>query len=211
FAYDLDRPFAPDLNNLKKAGAAKQKLDSCKGDNYDRIILQDALAVMCVEAAGIAGIPVQIHVGLIWTANGPTRIPEIKELIPLFYNFSDTTFVILHGGYPRTDDLAYIAATMTNVRAEFNWVPLWVGKDFPGFMSRWIDMIPNDRILYGTDGSGFMTVVHDMVTREGLAEALELRINKGYLSEHIALQIAANILRNNAIDTYKLDLPKFFV
>ena len=172
--------------------------------------MEDVGCLLIAEAAGEVGLPIQIHVGLIWTArNGPTRLPNICELTPVFYAYPKTTFVIFHGGYPYTDQLAYIAATMSNVRAEFNWVPFWSGMDFANMIGNWIDMIPNDRILYGTDGDGLVCVAHDMVTRTGLAQALQLRIEDGNLSKTLALQLAANILRNNAIDAYSLDLPKY--
>lgn len=54
-------------------------------------------------------------------------------------------------------------------------------------------------------------ITHDMVTREGLAQALEVRVSRGGLSKPAALQIAANLLRNNAIDVYSLSLPKYVV
>ena len=91
------------------------------------------------------------------------------------------------------------------------WVPFWSGLDFPRFIGKWIDMIPNDRILYGTDGSGFAGAAHDLVTREGLAEALTERVQRGYLSRKLALEIAARMLRNNAIATYCLDRPEYKV
>jgi predicted TIM-barrel fold metal-dependent hydrolase len=209
FAYSLDRPFAPDVRNLGKLPAAKERIGRGMGSKADRIVVADALAVITSQAAGLVGLPMQIHVGLIWSASGPARIPEIMELAPLFEACRETTFVIFHGAYPRTDDLAHVAATVTNVRAELNWVPFWSGLDFPHMIGKWIDMIPNDRILYGTDGGGFSAVAHDMVTREALAEALDKRVRQGYLSSRIALEIAANILRNNSVETYGLGLPPY--
>jgi predicted TIM-barrel fold metal-dependent hydrolase len=70
-------------------------------------------------------------------------------------------------------------------------------------------MIPSDRILYGTDGAGFAMAAHDMITRRGLAEALEERIRRRYLSPRLAPEIAANILRNNSTETYKLSLTPY--
>jgi predicted TIM-barrel fold metal-dependent hydrolase len=189
---------------------AKEKLDRGVADRADAIAFADALTVILCQEAGTVGLPVQVHVGLIWSAGGPTRIPEIMDLTPLFHICPRTTFVIFHGGYPRTDDLAHVAATMSNVRAEFNWVPFWSGMDFARLIGKWIDMVPNDRILYGTDAGGFVvSSTHDVITREGLAEALSLRIQRGYLSRRVALEIAANILRNNAIGTYPLDLGAY--
>ena len=98
-----------------------------------------------------------------------------------------------------------------NVRAELNWMPYWAGERFAEVIGQWIDMIPNDRMLYGTDSAGLSCLTHDMVTREGLAQALEVRVSRGGLSKPAALQIAANLLRNNAIDVYSLSLPKYVV
>jgi len=209
FAYSLDRPFAPDVNSLRELPAAKERIDRGQGSKADSIVVADALAVIASQAAGVVGLPMQIHVGLIWSASGPTRIPEIMELTPLFDACRETTFVIFHGAYPRTDDLAHVAATVSNVRAEFNWVPFWAGLDFVRLIGKWIDMIPADRLLYGTDSGGFSAVVHDMITRAALAEALGLRIQQGYLSSRTALEVAANILRNNSIETYCLGLPLY--
>ena len=211
FAYVLDRPFAPDPENLNKAEQTKKRLDAGKGDKQDSVIVEDALSVLCARAAGREGIPVQIHAGLIWTAWGPTRIPLVKELSPFIYSVPETTFVLFHGGFPHPDDLAHLAATMTNVRAELNWMPYWAGERFAEVIGQWIDMIPNDRMLYGTDSAGLSCLTHDMVTREGLAQALEVRVSRGGLSKPAALQIAANLLRNNAIDVYSLSLPKYVV
>ena len=209
FAYQVDRPFAPDVASLKEAPAAKERIDAGKGDRNDERIVQDAGAILAAEVCGELNLPVQIHVGPLWTAMGPTRLCEVMDLTPLFHVCPKTTFVVLHGAYPRTEDLAVVAATVSNVRAEMNWVAYIAGLDFPNVLGTWIDIIPNDRIIYGTDGGGLYCAVHDMLTREALAEALEARIQRGFLSERIALEIAVKILRNNAIDTYGLDLPKF--
>lgn len=90
-------------------------------------------------------------------------------------------------------------------------MPYWAGERFAEVIGQWIDMIPNDRMLYGTDSAGLSCLTHDMVTREGLAQALEVRVSRGGLSKPAALQIAANLLRNNAIDVYSLSLPKYVV
>ena len=209
FAYAVHRPFAPDIRSLKEAPAAKARIDAGKGDEKDEWIVQDAGTILGAEVGGEFGLPVQIHVAPLWTARGPTRLCEIMDLTPLFYACPNTTFIVLHGAYPRTEDLADVTATMSNVRAELNWVAFLAGLDYPNLLGKWIDGMPNDRILYGTDGGGLYCALHDMLTREALAEALELRIRKGFLSERIALEIAAKILRNNAIDTYRMDLPKF--
>lgn len=212
FAYAVNRPFAPDVRNLNRLAEAKSRLDRGAPDPGDAIIVADALAVITAQQAGEVGLPQQIHVGLIWSArDGPTRVPEIGALTPLFYACPQTIFVIFHAGYPRTDDLAYLATTVSNVRAEFNWAPFWAGLDFPQMIGKWIDMIPNDRMLYGTDASGWAAPAHDMITREGLAEALEARISRGYLSRSLAREVAANILRNNAIAVYGLNLPRYVV
>jgi hypothetical protein len=130
FAYSLSRPFAPDVKSLEALPAAMRRMDRGVGGKADSIVVADALSVITSQAAGMVGLPMQIHVGLIWSASGPTRIPEIMELTPLFHAWRETTFVIFHGAYPRTDDLAHVAATMANVRAEFNLVPYWAGLDF---------------------------------------------------------------------------------
>ncbi len=209
FAYSLMRPFAPDVSNEKRLESLKAGLDLGYATRQDALAFSDALAVVTCDVAGQVGLPVQIHVGLIWSASGPTRIPEIMDLTPLFYRCAETTFVVFHGGFPRSDDLAHVAATMSNVRAEFNWVPYWAGADFAHLIGRWIDMIPNDRILYGTDAGGFpVTPTHDWLTREALAVAFAERIQRGLLSRRLAREIAAGILRNNAIDTYALDLKR---
>jgi len=204
YAYVLSRPFAPDVRNVERFAECRAKFDAGTEQIGDAIAVTDALTVVAAKAAGEVGLPLQIHVGLIWSASGPTRIPEIMDLTPLFYHCPRTVFVVLHGGYPRTDDLAYVAATMTNVRAELNWVPNWAGLSFSDVMGRWIDMIPCDRILYGSDAGGLTSCAHDMVTRRALAEALEARIQRGLLSTRMALEIAEHVLRINAIATYPL-------
>lgn len=209
FAYRIRRPFAPDVRSLEHLDGAIARRYAQRPESQDHRVLEDGLTILCARAAGAAGLPVQIHVGLLWSANrGPTRIPEVMDLTPLIHACPDTTFVLFHAAYPRTDDLAHVTATMSNVRAEFNWAPFWAGLDFPNMIGRWIDMIPNDRILYGTDSAGFVMSAHDRVAREGLAAALDERVRRGLLSKCLALDIAANILRNNAIDTYGLNLPR---
>ncbi|NLD45145.1 MAG: hypothetical protein GX657_16820, partial [Chloroflexi bacterium] len=77
---------------------------------------------------------------------------------------------------------------------------------FRDVIGRWIDMIPCDRILYGSDAGGLTACVHDAITRQGLAEALEERVERGLFSRRMALEIADAVLCSNSIATYGLQL-----
>lgn len=204
YAYQLDRPFAPNPQHIKKLLDSKIKLDKGVGDKQDRIIVEDALMFLTAKIAGMLGLPVQIHTGLIWTCKGPSRIPNVMDLTPLFYECPETKFILLHGAYPQVNEIAHLAATVSNVYAELSWVPFWAGIDFPRILGTWIDMIPNNKLLYGSDAGGLISLTHDRLTREALSMVFTSRINQGYYSKALALETGKNILRDNAIHVYNL-------
>lgn len=123
-----------------------------------------------------------------------------------------TNFVIIHGGWPYTKEVAALFQH-PNVYADFSYED---GSLYPRALSMvlrdWLEWFP-EKILFGTDAStgppeldwdegGWLAAE---TGRKGLGLALTAMMNDGEISRERAIQLAKMVLRENAIKLYGLN------
>jgi uncharacterized protein len=108
------------------------------------------------EALGIAadiGLPVQIHTGM---GDSENRLAESSPLLleELLHSTrgSAARIVLIHGSYPWTNELAYLAATRPNLWADLSLCNVFSPLTTADRLLRLVDLAPTDRILLGSDG-----------------------------------------------------------
>lgn len=177
------------------------------------VSLQDYLFHAIAWHAGQLGLTIQIHSA---EGFGAYYSPEGAAPHNLESTFNDstlraTTFVITHGGWPRTDETmallekpnVYADIALMNVLAEPNALALTLRK--------WLADSP-DKILFGTDAfdggdaQGWEQVawVAAHNSRVALAEALSGMMHDGEISRDRAKELARMVLRENAFKAYHL-------
>jgi predicted TIM-barrel fold metal-dependent hydrolase len=112
------------------------------------LILREALAM----AADI-DLPFQIHTGM---GDSENRLAESNPLLleELLHSTQGSAgrIVLLHGSYPWTEELAYLAATSPNVWADLSLCNIFSPLTTADRLLRLVDLAPTDRILLASDG-----------------------------------------------------------
>jgi predicted TIM-barrel fold metal-dependent hydrolase len=111
------------------------------------LILREALAI-----AADLGLPFQIHTGI---GDSELRLVESNPLLleELLHSPQGAAgrIVLIHGSYPWTDELAYLAATRPNVWADLSLSNIFSPLRTADRLLRLVDLAPTDRILLATD------------------------------------------------------------
>jgi len=181
--------------------------------------LEDYLFHFLAREAGRIGFAIHIHTGIgadpYFNISGSN--PMLLE--PVFNDpeLRNTIFVIIHGGWP-FDKQTGVLLIKPNVYADFSAQTfLRSTHALSETLREWLEWYP-EKILFGTD-SYFdpNTPLSDWEeklwltnksAREALAIALTGMMNDGQITREVALHLAQMVLRDNAVQLYKLDLNK---
>jgi len=176
-------------------------------------LLQDYLFAHFAREAGRLRLAVHIHV-----ANGGGANYDQRGSNPLLLTWAfnepslrNTTFVIVHGGYPSYRETAGLLSK-PNVYADFSALSYFEPPRGQADLLRpWLSQWP-EKVLFGTDASpntpetGWEETgwIASQTAREGLAMALTGMIQDGEISRAQASQIGRMVLRDNARKLYGL-------
>jgi uncharacterized protein len=204
--------FAP----AAEADAARVYAQHVKGgppSPADYKTLQDYLFAYIAREAGRLGLAIHVHV-----ANGGGANYDQRGSNPLLLTWAfnepslrQTTFVIVHGGYPSYRDTAGLLSK-PNVYADFSALSYFEGVEGQAALLRtWLSSWP-EKVLFGSDASpsdetiGWEETgwVASQTAREALAIALAGLIRDGEVTRAQASRIAKGVLRENAKKLYGL-------
>lgn len=154
------------------------------------------------QEAGRIGLPLGIHAGF----DGPGRSPAGLEPVIADPDCTDTTFVIIHAGYPHYRDTAELALRNPNVHVDLTWIPI---RDFAGGVDAYeylLETVPPDRLTVGADAH-YPETFYGLwaVHLEALAAALARLVRRKVLSRAGAIRLAGRLLHQNAVELYGLD------
>ncbi|MGH7642322.1 MAG: amidohydrolase family protein [Candidatus Dormibacteria bacterium] len=117
--------------------------------------LRDLICRQMLGWAAELGLPIQFHTGF-----GDSEI-RLSEANPLFLEEllltaegTAATVVLIHGGYPWHEELAYLALVRPNVYAELSLFNLFAPARTAERLERVLELAPASRVLCGTDGHG---------------------------------------------------------
>ena len=178
--------------------------------------LQDFLFRYIAAECGRLGMAVQIH-----TSSGAGGYFQVSGANPLLLEsvFNDpalrkTKFVMLHGGWPFTREIAALL-TKPNVWTDFSNQGLILA---PGILAQtlreWLDFVP-EKVLFGTDAYPYSAQLGWEETgwiaahssRQALAIALTQMLRSGDITRQRASQLARMVLRDNARQLYGIPAP----
>jgi predicted TIM-barrel fold metal-dependent hydrolase len=176
-------------------------------------VLQDFLFRYLAREAGRLGLVVHIHV---FHGGGGSYVQSGSDPVLLDTVFNDptlrkTSFVIVHGGYPYTRQVAGLLSK-PNVYADFSAQDLVLyPRALSDILRDWLEYYP-EKVLFGTDASPFVGEIGweetgwlaTTTARQALALALSGMINDGEITRERALELARMVLRENAIKLYDL-------
>jgi predicted TIM-barrel fold metal-dependent hydrolase/GNAT superfamily N-acetyltransferase len=175
--------------------------------------LQDFLFRYIAREAGRLGMAVHVHA--FEGAGGFYDVAGSNPLLlePVFDTpaLRSTAFVIVHGGGAFASHTTGLLAK-PNVYADTSLMPLLYSRDALAAVLRdWLSQYP-EKVLFGTDASGFgpeqgwevaAWLAADSV-RQALASALTSMMNTGEIDRRRAEEIATMVMRTSAAKLYKL-------
>lgn len=146
-------------------------------------------------------LPVQNHTGL-----GRLGGSNSMNLIPMIEKHPDTKFVLFHGGYPWTEEIAALTHNYPNVYADLCWLPSISPSAACRLLHSLIEAArDSSRITWGGD-SWLVTesYAQSLGAKFVVKKVLSEKVAEGYLTESRAKRLAERILSVNAQEIYKL-------
>jgi predicted TIM-barrel fold metal-dependent hydrolase len=132
--------------------------------------------------------PFQIHTGF---GDSSLRLSESNPLLLEDILRSDegssTPIVLIHGSYPWTEELGFLAMSRANVFAEVSLFNLFTPLQVTERLIQLLGLVPTDRIMFGTDGheepESFWFAAH--VLHDSWAQAADALMSAGASSTWI--------------------------
>ncbi|RLI22674.1 hypothetical protein DRO47_02330, partial [Candidatus Bathyarchaeota archaeon] len=177
--------------------------------------LQDFIARRIFSTCMKLNLPIHVHVGF-GLANDVITLdysnPLNLENLLKDRELEELKIVLIHGGYPFIREAAALARMNDNCYLDFSWLPMLIPpRDLSFILREWLAWKLEDRILFGTDAveapwgtDDLLCVYGSRQARKALEFTLSETIRDHVLTEEEAVTIAHKILRDNALELYKL-------
>ena len=167
---------------------------------------QDFMMHRVLDLAGEYDLPVQIHTGLQAGNGNDITNSNPTHLINLFMEFPEVNFCIFHSSYPYGGELSVLAKNFPNVFIDMCWTPVISPAYTIRYLDEWLETVPANKIMvFGGDYSVVELVyAHSVFARRIVAKVLIEKVKTGYFSEEEAKHIAQKLLRENALEIFKL-------
>jgi len=173
---------------------------------------QDYIFRYLVREGGRLHLPVHLHTAVGEGDYFSLRKGDVLNLENVVKDprYLDTTFVLIHGGYPYFREVIWLAS-MKNVYIDTSEVEVLVyPSEFKNALKLWLQTYP-EKITFGTDAYPFSAALGSEETywlgthsaRDALAAALAEMIASGEVTETEALKIAHGYLHDNAVSLYR--------
>lgn len=202
-----DRPLS--FENVPKERAAAifaRLMESGSLDFDSRKPLEDFMMHAVAERAGRHDLTVQVHTGIQAGPGNDVGRSDPMLLLPLIQAHPETRFALFHGSFPYMHELGVLAKNYRNVYIDMCWMYVLSPTDSRDWLARWLETVPVNKIL-GFGGDYLFpegSYAHGLIARRVVAEALCRKVEEGYLSLDEALWAGRRILRENAIELFRL-------
>ena len=168
--------------------------------------LQDFMMHRVLDLAREFDLPVQIHTGLQAGNGNDITNSNPTHLINLFMEYPEVNFCIFHSSYPYGGELSVLAKNFPNVFIDMCWTPVISPAYSIRYLDEWLETVPANKIMvFGGDYSVVELVyAHSVFARRVVTKVLTDKVRTGYFSEEEATYIALKLLRENALEIFKL-------
>lgn len=194
-AYDRGLDFGPADLTAARTAYGKETASACEIKAFQDFIFDQ----LCGISAKLH-LPMQIHTGL-----GLDARTNAAQLLNMVCRHPDTTFSLMHGSYPWTDDLLMLVHNHQNIVVDLCWLPLLSPAVCERFLGELIDVCDMDRITWGCDTwHSFESYGAVLAVREVLSASFAKLVQQGRISESYARLYLSHILHDNAAVLYGL-------
>lgn len=168
--------------------------------------LQDYMFIELMNLAREFNLPVVFHTGL---QSGNGNLLENSNpllLANIFIQFPDVRFGLFHGSYPYGGEVSALAKNFPNVFIDLSWMYSISPSYSERYLHEWLETIPVNKIMgFGGDYRVAEMVYGELtIAREIITNVLVSKVGDGYFTEKEAMQVARMILRDNALEFYKI-------
>jgi len=167
--------------------------------------LQDFIFHHIIQQSIKLDLPIQIHTGYLAGFNQRIDNGQPMKLLNLFIKYPKAKFILFHGGYPWTGDFVAIGKQFSNVYLDIVWLPQISKTAAIRTLHEMLDAVPYNKILWGGDVTRIDDAVGSLeLGKEVVATVLSERVEKGWMTEELAFDIARCIFHDNAIELFHL-------
>ena len=179
------------------------------GEQVNTIVLENFIVRRLAQHAADHRLPMQLHVGMGHPEPGmriANSAPLLLESLLDTPSLNRLKVVLLHGGYPFGSDLAALAQTYGNVFIDFSWMPYLHHFYLRQKLSEWLEILPANKLLYGSDTSApEFHVAAASYTRGSLNHVLNEGYRRNVWDAKQVEWLAQRILAQNTADVYGID------
>jgi predicted TIM-barrel fold metal-dependent hydrolase len=194
-----------------RAKAAYEKVAGSGGEGVDGDDLKDYRDFFLLEALEIAlerGLPMQVHTGMGDSPEIDIRLANPAHLRWLLADdhYGAARIVLVHAGYPHHAGAGLLVSAYPNVWLDVSEMVPFVGPGVTARLLELFEMTPLSKVMYGSDGFNIPEVFWFAAVqfRKSLAQALDMLVSQGHVSQDFALEAATGILNGNAGRLYRL-------
>lgn len=150
-------------------------------------------------------LPIQIHTGYLAGNNSQLDNGQPMKLLNILLKYPRARFSLFHGGYPWTGDFAALGKNFTNVHLDLVWLPQISKTEAISTLHEIIDAVPYNKIMWGGDVSWIDDSIGSLeLAKEVVATVLSERVDRGWMTMDVALDIAKCIFSDNAVNFFRL-------
>lgn len=172
--------------------------------------LQNNLFRRCLRRATEQQLPVKLHTGYAagHSSMDLARVRDnLTDVTRLVWEFPDTTFVLMHIGYPYQHELIALCKQYPRVYADMCWAWIIDPASATRFLKEFLMAAPACKLF--TFGGDFIPVElvpgHARMARRGITLVLTELVEEKWLAESDVPSLVERIMRGNAHETYDLD------
>lgn len=169
-------------------------------------VMRDALAYSAADVAKRHDVPFHFHCG---GGDSDILLDHARPacLFPFLKDRFEQDIVLIHAGWPWTDEAAFIASILPRVYVETSLATPWASLALEQKLSTLLGIAPPRKVLYGSDASSEPEILwfSARVMRRTLARVLENGIDSAWLIEKEARAIAEDVLAGNVRRLHRLN------
>jgi hypothetical protein len=174
-------------------------------DPAGRKKLEDFVFHHIVQQSIKLQVPVQIHTGYLAGNNARLDNGQPMKLLNILMKYPKARFILFHGGYPWTNDYVAIGKNFTNVWLDIVWLPQISKTEAMRTFNEMLDCVPYNKYMWGGDVQRIDDVAGSLALgMEVVSAVLAERVEKGWMTEELAMEVERCIFRDNAIELFKL-------
>jgi uncharacterized protein len=173
----------------------------------ERLCLGDWCLERGVEQAAVHNLPFKIHTGY-YAGAGWMQTERIRpgHLSVLLMHHKKTRFVLMHNGYPYSDEVIALVKHYPNAYMDMCWAWSIDPYSAADALRRTIHAAPANKVFaFGGDSHWpSAAVAYAAQARTWLTRALQAEVNDGLLTEREAIAYATRVMRENQLACFDI-------